>query len=45
LPTVLDVANRAVTHVQGLAVSEEALSLVVSGVLLLLYAATSSLRW
>jgi Ca2+:H+ antiporter len=45
LPTVLDSANRAVTHVRGLAVSEEALSLVVSGVLLLLYAGNLILHW
>ncbi len=38
LPAVFDLTSRAVTHAPDLAVSEEALSLVVSGVLLLLYA-------
>ena len=38
LPAVFDLTSRVVTHAPGLAVSEEALSLVVSGVLLLLYA-------
>jgi Ca2+:H+ antiporter len=38
LPAVFDLTSRAVSHASGLAVSEEALSLVVSGVLLLLYA-------
>ena len=38
LPAISDLTSRAVPHSQGLVVSEEALSLIVSGVLLLLYA-------
>ena len=37
LPAVFDFTSRAVTHAPHVAVSEEALSLAVSGVLLLLY--------